>query len=132
MKGGYNLNDESIQEAYKLLKNLKVDDDTLIDEINIKEEPFRGILRAGVVLGATDKPKEEFDLIRMLTKEDIFKGKTVGDLRDMKLEKSDIKLYQLLENTFFLEPEALDIFLTFGIVTLTTLQSKIPEEKLNK
>ena len=41
----------------------------------------------------------------MITIEPVFKGKTVGDLKDMKLEKKDeAELYKLLESTFFFEP----------------------------
>ena len=126
MKGGYTLNDESIEEAYKLLKD-KGDDTPLV------KENFKDILGAATrTTEATDEQNRAFDLVTMITTEEVFKGKTVGDLKDMKLEKEDVKMYQHFENTFFLEPEALDMFLQFGIVALTTLQSKLPEGKLTE
>ena len=128
MKGGYTLNDESIKEAYELLKKRGISDDTLLVKKN-----FTDILGAATrTTKATGEQNRAFDLVTMITTEEVFKGKTVGDLKDMKLEKEDVKMYQHFENTFFLEPEALDMFLQFGIEALTTLQSKIPEGKLTE
>lgn len=129
MKGGYTLEEDG-KEAYDLLISLEgINDDTPIEGI-AKIPSVKEILRKGQMLEATKELSKQSGLITfVLSKKD--KIEKVGDLKDMKLEKDDMKVYQLFENTFFLEPEGLDMFLQFGIVALTTLQSKMPEGKLN-
>ena len=121
MKGGYTLEEDS-QKAYDLFISLEgINDDTPIKGI-AKIPSVNEILAAARMIEPkpTKKQNEQTGLITLVLEEKD-KIKTVGDLKDMKFEKEGMELYKVFENTFFLEPEALDMFLQFGYITLLTI-----------